>query len=107
MKSADGNKLQASYLNDLRKQRMSVQIYLISGVRLTGTIESFDQFALMLRYGSETELVYKHMISSIMPATKSLSASPTPRAAQAVRHAEPSASPLVIRKVTRRTTNRD
>jgi host factor-I protein len=107
MKSADGNRLQGTYLNDLRKQRMSVQIYLISGVRLTGMIESFDQHALMLRQGSSMELVYKHMISSIMPAAKALPVLPTPRAAQTVLHAGPTNSPLVIRKVARRTTGRD
>lgn len=100
---ASHNTLQGTYLNDLRKQRMSVQIYLTSGVRLTGTIESFDQYVLMLKHGRETQLVYKHMITSILPAPRKLRAMAAPNTEHAIHPAEPPSSPVIVRKLARRT----
>lgn len=58
--------IQDPYLNALRKERISVSIYLVNGVKLQGRIDSFDQFVVLLR-SNVTQMVYKHAISTIVP----------------------------------------
>lgn len=103
MARSNSDALQASYLNDLRKQRMTVTVYLTTGSPQTGMIESFDQHAVQLRQGETTELIYKHIIASIMPATKAQRTSSSPPAKGIVRRQEPPAVPVITRKATRRT----
>ena len=62
-----GSLLQEPFLNELRKQKIPVAIYLINGIKLQGQIESFDRFVVQLKAGV-TQLVYKHAISTIVPA---------------------------------------
>lgn len=59
--------LQDPFLNALRKERTPVSMYLVNGIKLQGRIESFDQFAILLK-NSVDQLVYKHAISTIVPA---------------------------------------
>lgn len=59
--------VQEPFLNALRRERVPVAIYLISGIKLQGTIESFDQFVILLRNNSN-QMVYKHAISTIVPS---------------------------------------
>lgn len=61
------NTLQDPFLNALRKERVLVAIFLVNGIKLTGQVESFDQFAILLK-GSISQLVYKHAISTIVPS---------------------------------------
>ena len=61
------NNLQEPYLNQLRKEKVPVSIYLVSGIKLQGEIESFDQFSILLK-SSVSQMVYKHAISTIQPA---------------------------------------
>ena len=65
-----GQSLQDPYLNALRREKIPVSIYLVNGIKLQGHIESFDQFALLLR-NSVSQMVYKHAISTIV-ASKSV-----------------------------------
>ncbi len=58
--------LQDVFLNHLRKEKIPVVVYLVNGVRLTGTIKGFDNFVLLLRHEGQ-QLVYKHAISTIVP----------------------------------------
>ena len=62
-----GQMLQDPFLNILRKERISVSIYLINGIKLQGQVESFDQYVVLLR-NSVTQMVYKHASSTIVPA---------------------------------------
>ena len=62
-----GHTLQDPFLNVLRKERIPVSIYLVSGIKLQGQIESFDQFVILLK-NAVSQMVYKHAISTIMPA---------------------------------------
>ena len=62
-----GQMLQDPFLNILRKERISVSIYLINGIKLQGQVESFDQYVVLLR-NSVTQMVYKHAISTIVPS---------------------------------------
>ena len=59
--------LQDEFLNQLRKEHVSVSIYLMNGIKLQGNIESFDQYAILLK-NTVSQLVYKHAISTIVPA---------------------------------------
>ncbi len=60
------NNLQDNYLNHLRKEKISVVVYLTNGVRLKGTIKGFDNFVIVLKEASQ-QLIYKHAISTIIP----------------------------------------
>jgi host factor-I protein len=59
--------LQEQFLHALAEGRVPVTIYLVNGIRLLGEIESYDQYGLMLRGGSQ-QFVYKHAISTILPS---------------------------------------
>ena len=59
--------LQDPFLNALRKEHVPVSIYLVNGIKLQGNIESFDQYVVLLR-NTVTQMVYKHAISTIVPA---------------------------------------
>jgi host factor-I protein len=58
--------LQDGYLNQLRKEKIPVVIYLTNGVRLKGMIKGFDNFVLLLKENSQS-LIYKHAVSTIVP----------------------------------------
>jgi len=66
-KPAKALPIQDPYLNALRKERINVAIYLVNGVKLQGRVDSFDQFVFLLR-SNVTQMVYKHAISTIVPA---------------------------------------
>jgi len=60
--------LQDQFLNSLRRAKLPVTIFLVKGVKLQGVITWFDAFSLLLRRDGSSQLVYKHSISTIMPA---------------------------------------
>lgn len=62
-----GHSLQDPFLNALRRERVPVSIFLVNGIKLQGQVESFDQFVILLK-NSVSQLVYKHAISTIVPA---------------------------------------
>ena len=62
-----GPSLQDPFLNSLRKEKIPVSIYLVNGIKLQGMIESFDQFVVLLK-NTVSQMVYKHAISTIVPA---------------------------------------
>ena len=64
---AKGQSLQDPFLNALRKERIPVSIYLVNGIKLQGQIDSFDHFVVLLR-NSVSQMVYKHAISTVVPA---------------------------------------
>ena len=64
---AKGQSLQEPYLNALRKEKVPVSIFLVNGIKLQGTIESFDQFVVLLR-NNVSQMIYKHAISTVVPA---------------------------------------
>lgn len=59
------NTIQDSFLNSARKERSNVTIYLMSGVKLTGRIKSFDKYSVILEAGSQEQLIFKHAISTV------------------------------------------
>ncbi len=62
-----GQSLQDPFLNALRRERVPVSVYLVNGIKLQGTIESFDQFVVLLR-SQVSQMVYKHAISTVVPS---------------------------------------
>lgn len=65
--STKGQTLQDPFLNALRKEHVQVSIYLVNGIKLQGQIDSFDQYVVLLK-NTVTQMVYKHAISTIVPA---------------------------------------
>ena len=66
--AASGN-LQDVFLNFLRKEKMPVTMFLVKGVKLQGIVTWFDNFSILLRRDGQSQLVYKHAISTIMPGS--------------------------------------
>jgi host factor-I protein len=66
----DSNKpaqnIQDSFLNTARKERTSITIYLLSGVKLTGRIRSFDKYSVVLEANGQEQLIFKHAISTVV-----------------------------------------
>ena len=60
--------LQDTFLNNVRKSKAPLTVFLINGVKLQGVITWFDNFCVLLRRDGHSQLVYKHAISTIMPA---------------------------------------
>ncbi len=65
--SSEKTNLQDVFLNCLRKSKLPVTVFLVNGIKLQGTITSFDNFCLQLRRDGQSQLVYKHAISTVMP----------------------------------------
>jgi host factor-I protein len=62
-----GQSLQEPFLNALRKEKIPVSIFLVSGIKLQGQIESFDQFVILLKNGVN-QMIYKSAISTVVPS---------------------------------------
>ena len=60
--------LQDAFLNHVRKQKIPVTVFLVNGVKLQGVITWFDNFCVLLRRDGQSQLVYKHAISTVMPS---------------------------------------
>ena len=66
--ASEKQNLQDVFLNQLRKTKTPVTIFLINGVKLQGIVTWFDNFCVLLRRDGQSQLVYKHAISTIMPS---------------------------------------
>jgi host factor-I protein len=64
--SKPAQNIQDSFLNTARKERLSVTIYLLSGVKLTGRIRSFDKYSVVLEASGQEQLIFKHAISTVV-----------------------------------------
>jgi host factor-I protein len=64
-----GQNLQDQFLNHLRKNKTPVTMFLVKGVKLQGIVTWFDNFSILLRRDGQSQLVYKHAVSTIMPST--------------------------------------
>ncbi|MBI3441175.1 MAG: RNA chaperone Hfq [Proteobacteria bacterium] len=67
--SEKSQNLQDKFLNKIRKEKISVTVFLMNGVKLQGVITWFDNFSMLLRRDAHSQLIYKHAISTIMPAS--------------------------------------
>ncbi|MGH9512163.1 MAG: RNA chaperone Hfq [Terriglobales bacterium] len=65
MENKPAQNIQDSFLNTARKERTNITIYLLSGVKLTGRIRSFDKYSVVLDTNNQEQLIFKHAISTI------------------------------------------
>src|ERR1043166_7487182 len=72
MATEKSQSVQDVFLNNIRKNKMPVTIFLVNGVKLQGIVTWFDNFSVLLRRDAHSQLVYKHAISTIMPAGPAL-----------------------------------
>ena len=65
MESKPAQNIQDTFLNTARKERLNITIYLLSGVKLTGRIRSFDKYSVVLDTNNQEQLIFKHAISTV------------------------------------------
>lgn len=68
MPSEKSQNVQDVFLNHVRKNKLPVTVFLVNGVKLQGILTWFDNFSVLLRRDAHSQLVYKHAISTVMPA---------------------------------------
>ena len=66
MENKPAQNIQDSFLNAARKEKTNITIYLISGVKLTGRIRSFDKYSVVLETNNQEQLIFKHAISTVV-----------------------------------------
>ena len=72
--------IQDTFLNNARKERNSITIYLMSGVKLTGRIRSFDKYSVVLETSNQEQLIFKHAISTVVTQKSTHSYGSNPQA---------------------------
>ncbi len=70
--------IQEAFLNSARREKTFLTIYLMSGVKLSGRIKSFDKYSVMLETNSQEQLIFKHAISTVVVSKSSHSHAPHP-----------------------------
>lgn len=65
MENKPAQNIQDSFLNTARKEKLNITIYLLSGVKLSGRIRSFDKYSVVLESNNQEQLIFKHAISTI------------------------------------------
>src|SRR5208337_4905738 len=88
MESKPAQNIQDSFLNTARKDKCVITIYLLSGVKLTGRIRSFDKYSVVLETNNQEQLIFKHAISTVVMAR-------SPHLERAAHVTTPAASPVV------------
>ena len=68
MTTEKSQNVQDVFLNNIRKNKIQVTLFLVNGVKLQGVVTWFDNFCVLLRRNNHVQLIYKHAISTIMPA---------------------------------------
>lgn len=66
MESKTAQNIQDTFLNTVRKDKSQITIYLVSGVKLTGRIRSFDKYSVLLENSNQEQLIFKHAISTVV-----------------------------------------
>jgi host factor-I protein len=74
METKPTQNIQDTFLNTIRKDKTTVTIYLVSGVKLTGKVRSFDKYSVLLENNSQEQLIFKHAISTIVTNVSTLHA---------------------------------
>jgi len=104
MENKPAQNIQDTFLNTVRKDKTPITIYLVSGVKLTGKIRSFDKYSVLLENNSQEQLIFKHAISTVVsnrsvmhtpehrPVGVATGAGPTPVSAV------PSAAPAAVER---------
>ncbi len=95
MESKPAQNIQDTFLNTVRKDKSPITIYLVSGVKLTGRIRSFDKYSVLLENNSQEQLIFKHAISTVVSGRAPHSdGRSTPQISSAPQTESPHASPV-------------
>ena len=86
MESKPAQNIQDTFLNTVRKDKSTITIYLVSGVKLTGKIRSFDKYSVLLENNAQEQLIFKHAISTVVSGRVGPHEGREPRAAVAATH---------------------
>ena len=78
MDNKPAQNIQDSFLNTARKDKSLITIYLLSGVKLSGRIRSFDKYSVVLETNNQEQLIFKHAISTVVLPRHSMDARPAP-----------------------------
>lgn len=106
MDNKPAQNIQDTFLNTVRKDKAPITIYLVSGVKLTGKIRSFDKYSVLLENNSQEQLIFKHAISTVVSSRAVLHTEHRPgMAAAAVPAAVPGSSTSGV--ATGTTSNSD
>jgi host factor-I protein len=81
MDNKPAQNIQDTFLNTVRKDKTPITIYLVSGVKLTGKIRSFDKYSVLLENNSQEQLIFKHAISTVVSTRSVLHSDHRPSAA--------------------------
>jgi host factor-I protein len=95
MENKPAQNIQDTFLNTVRKDKTPITIYLVSGVKLTGKIRSFDKYSVLLENNSQEQLIFKHAISTVVSNRSVLHTEHRPVAVQAGIGPSPVAVPAV------------
>src|SRR5436309_7272532 len=93
MENKPAQNIQDSFLNTARKEKINITIYLLSGVKLTGRIRSFDKYSVVLETNNQEQLIFKHAISTVVMNKASHTDRPMPPHAPSISQGAPSAAP--------------
>ena len=93
MENKPAQNIQDSFLNTARKEKQNITIYLLSGVKLTGRIRSFDKYSVVLETNNQEQLIFKHAISTVVMGRMAHSAHPIHGEAKPAAAAAPAAVP--------------
>jgi len=94
MDNKPAQNIQDTFLNTVRKDKTPITIYLVSGVKLTGKIRSFDKYSVLLENNSQEQLIFKHAISTVV-SNRSVMHTPDYRPASQVAGAPVTPAPAV------------
>ncbi len=92
--------IQDSFLNNARKDKCNITIYLLSGVKLTGRIRSFDKYSVVLETNNQEQLIFKHAISTVVMAKSTHAESRAPESRPEPRPAAAAPQPVSGTQVT-------
>jgi len=94
MESKPAQNIQDTFLNTVRKDKSPITIYLVSGVKLTGKIRSFDKYSVLLENNSQEQLIFKHAISTVVSGRAAMHADARAESKPEIRAAVSSAPPV-------------
>ena len=83
MENKPAQNIQDTFLNTVRKDKTPITIYLVSGVKLTGKIRSFDKYSVLLENNAQEQLIFKHAISTVVSGRPAVHDAPRPASGSA------------------------
>ena len=86
MDSKPAQNIQDTFLNTVRKDKSPITIYLVSGVKLTGRIRSFDKYSVLLENNAQEQLIFKHAISTVVSGRPAIHTEPRAAATPGAEH---------------------